>query len=160
MLFSVKIAEKTGYTTLIRIASFIFVIGITSSAFASSCQLFIICFFGIAGTCYGISAIPTLNCMWSHFSKKDTGKVSGIAFFFFSISSLIFTFIIFQVTNPDNRPGSISYKETASGDTVYLFDESISSKLPSTIIIMAIIVGISIIVGAFMITKKERIGKE
>lgn len=156
MLFSIKIAEKIGFERLVRVSCLTFILGIGMCAFVTKCEYFIVCFFGISGTSYGISAIPALNCMWSHYSKKSTGKVSGIVFFFFSVSGLLFTFIIYKIMNPNNQPGTINYREKQSGDTLHLFGEEISSKLPKTMVVLTSVIAACMLAGGMLITKRRQ----
>ena len=54
------------------------------------------------GLCYSLLVFPLFKCLWSHYSHAE-GKVTGILFAFFGLSTLIFLLSITYIINPDNQ---------------------------------------------------------
>lgn len=155
MIFSVQIAQRVGFSLLIRVCSVMFTVGILLSSLTKSFEHFIFCYLGISGTSYGLACIPSLTCLWSYFERTNYRKATGYAFFFFGMSSLLFTFIIYLVLNPNNEDGTILYQEIENGEQIWLFGRHISCKVPHLLRLMSLVVGLTIIPGSFLIKKKQ-----
>jgi hypothetical protein len=67
MFYSTRIAEKIGFRLLIRVCSILYPLGIYMTSLMTN--YFSFCFFYIAFalSSYSLSALPVLNCIWSHF---------------------------------------------------------------------------------------------
>lgn len=52
-------------------------------------------------TCFAISSIPILNCLWSQF-PNHLNKVSGSAVLFFSLGMIMWNMMFLHITNPNN----------------------------------------------------------
>ena len=64
----------------------------------------------LPGISYGLSMMPMLYCVWSHF-PKTTGNVTGIVMASFGLSSVVYNMIIIFMINPSNLHATLSYFE-------------------------------------------------
>ncbi len=101
MLSSTTLSRWFGYRRVIKacgilFASVPFIINVKLNPF-----LLGFCYQFIPISCLSISAVPVLNCLWSHFSNH-LNKVSGAAVLFFSLGTVTFNLIFALVVNPNN----------------------------------------------------------
>jgi hypothetical protein len=106
ILIATKFSSYMGYKSVIKWCAIFFslsplVINIKLNLFTLA--LF---FLLIPMSCFALSSIPILNCLWSQF-PKDLNKVSGSAVLFFSLGMILWNIIFFQIVNPDNKPAEI-----------------------------------------------------
>ena len=98
-------------------------------------------------TCFSLSAIPIINCLWSQF-PKDLNKVSGAAILFFSLGMITWNIIFFKVVNPDNLKADIDEENQA------YFSNEITDRLLTATNVIFVIAGSLYIGGSFLIQKK------
>lgn len=101
ILLATRCTRYFGYKTVIRTSAFIFslspyLINIWLNIFTVG--LF---FLFIPVTCFAISSIPILNCLWSQF-PNDLNKVSGSAVLFFALGMVVWNIVFTNVVNPHN----------------------------------------------------------
>jgi hypothetical protein len=106
VLIATKFSSYIGYKVVIRCCAIMFWI----SPFVLNIELnqFTLAFFFllIPMSCFALSSIPILNCLWSQF-PKDLNKVSGSAILFFSLGMITWNIIFFEIVNPENEPAVI-----------------------------------------------------
>ncbi|KAL4472029.1 hypothetical protein ABPG72_007078 [Tetrahymena utriculariae] len=152
-VLSVQLAEKFGFERIIRGCGILYILSIYLCVFMQTFNNFAIFYLLIGCTAFTISAIPILNCVWSHFDQNQSGKVSGLSFFCLSLSTIVTIFLFTAIINPDNNSPTITKKE---GDQeIKIFDEHISSRFQLTMIIINTIQAIFLIPGSLKITKKK-----
>lgn len=105
-LFSTRLTKAYGYQTVIRICSVIFALSPLMINIVINKFVVAFCYLFIPITCFGISSIPVLNCIWSQF-PKDLNKISGAAILFFSLGSIIWNIVFTAIINPNNDPAVI-----------------------------------------------------
>ena len=102
MFYSNKVADYVGQERLIRVCSVLYPLGIFLTGFQTSYVGFGIFYVIFALSSFSLSALPVLNCLWSHFEHQDAGKVSGLVFFFQGISGSIYSYLAYYLINPEN----------------------------------------------------------
>ena len=101
VLISTKLTAMFGYKNIIRACAIIFALSpylINLGLNEVTLGLF---YLFIPVTCFAISSIPVLNCLWSQF-PNDLNKVSGSAVLFFSLGMIIWNLTFLRITNPNN----------------------------------------------------------
>ena len=151
MVFSLNLAEKIGFENLIKICGFMYPFGIFCSAFSENFYLFSIFYVALTCTSFSLSCVPIITCLYSHF-PKDSGKVSGLLFFFNGMSSLFYSLCALKLINPNNVQADIEYSE--GGQSIYLFNKAISDNLPRCLLILSLIYAAFCISGSLFVTKK------
>lgn len=103
VLIATKFSSYMGYKAVIRWCAVIF--SLSPLVINISLNLFTLAFFFllVPMSCFALSSIPILNCLWSQF-PRDLNKVSGSAVLFFSLGMITWNIIFFQIVNPDNKP--------------------------------------------------------
>ena len=106
VLIATKFSSFMGYKTVIRWCAVIF--SLSPLVINFKLNLFTLAFFFllVPMSCFALSSIPILNCLWSQF-PKDLNNVSGSAVLFFSLGMIAWNIIFFQIVNPDNKPAVI-----------------------------------------------------
>jgi hypothetical protein len=112
MLLSTRFTRYFGYKQVIRTCGLIFslspfLINIWLNVFTMG--LF---FLFIPITCFAISSIPILNCLWSQF-PNDLNKVSGAAVLFFSSGMIVWNLVFTNIVNPHNMEAEITQHKQA-----------------------------------------------
>ena len=102
---------------------------------------------------FALLALPNLNCLWSHFDKAQSGRISGLAFFCQSISTILNIAIFTAIINPDNESPNVIIRE--GEQEVKLFDEAIASRFSMSLTIVNFLQALVLIPGVFKISKKE-----
>jgi len=106
ILIATKFSSYMGYKAVIRWCAVIF--SLSPLIINIKLNLFTLAFFFllVPMSCFALSSIPILNCLWSQF-PKDLNKVSGSAVLFFSLGMITWNIIFFQIVNPENKPAVI-----------------------------------------------------
>jgi len=106
VLIATKFSSYMGYKAVIRWCAVIF--SLSPLIINIKLNLFTLAFFFllVPMSCFALSSIPILNCLWSQF-PKDLNKVSGSAVLFFSLGMITWNIIFFQIVNPENKPAVI-----------------------------------------------------
>lgn len=100
-LFSTRFTAAYGYQSVIRVCSIIFTISPLILNIVMNKFVVALFYLYIPVTCFAISSIPVLNCIWSQF-HKDLNKISGAAILFFSLGTIIWNIIFTAIINPNN----------------------------------------------------------
>jgi len=100
-LYSIKIAEKLGFENLIRFCAFTQLFSLIIAPYMDTYLNFIIFYLIIVAIAYSLLGFPLLNCLWSHYNKTE-GKVTGILFGIFGLSTLLFLLLVTYLVNPYN----------------------------------------------------------
>ncbi len=106
VLLSTRLTVKFGYKRIIRTCALIFAFSpflINLGLNEVTLGLF---YLFIPITCFAISSIPILNCLWSQF-PNHLNKVSGLAVLFFSLGMITWNMIFLTLTNPKNELAEI-----------------------------------------------------
>ena len=106
VLIAARFSKYLGYKLVIRCCALLF--WISPLVLNIKLNLFTLAFFFllVPMTCFALSSIPILNCLWSQF-PKDLNKVSGSAILFFSLGMITWNIIFFVIVNPDNKPAEM-----------------------------------------------------
>lgn len=148
VLLATRFAACLGYKLIIRVCAFLF----TFVPFLLNIELNFVTlgafFLFVPMTCFAISSIPIINCLWSMF-PKDLNKVSGFAILFFSLGMIVWNLVFLQIVNPDNQPAVIDEQKQA------YFTEEISDRVVVAVNWIFGIAGIFYIWGSFLISKRE-----
>lgn len=99
-------------------------------------------------SCFALSSIPILNCLWSQF-PKDLNKVSGSAILFFSLGMITWNILFFVIVNPDNKPAEIDEHSQA------FFTKEISDRVIIATNWIFGIAGSFFVAGSYLIEKRE-----
>lgn len=70
---------------------------------------FILFYLVIVTLCYSFQAFPLLTIVWSHY-KKTEGKVTGMIFAVFGISTFGFIILITYIVNPTNDKAALEVR--------------------------------------------------
>ncbi|EGR34377.1 major facilitator superfamily protein, putative [Ichthyophthirius multifiliis] len=151
-LFAVNIAQKVGFERLIRTCAILYILCVLASAICQKYIYFFIFYNVFASVSYCMTAIPILNCAWSQFDKKDSGKITGMCLFCLSISALFSIFLFTYLINSQNGLAEIIKKE--GENEVRFFSQEISKKVPLALIQMGIFYSFLIIPGSLKIHKR------
>jgi hypothetical protein len=101
VLLSTRLTSYFGYKKVIRACALIFAFSpylINLGLNEFTLGLFYLL---IPISCFAISSIPILNCLWSQFSS-DLNKVSGSAVLFFALGMIVWNLMFSGLTNPHN----------------------------------------------------------
>jgi MFS family permease len=101
VLISTRLSAIFGYKRVIRVCALIFALSpylINLGLNEVTLGLF---YLFIPITCFAISSIPILNCLWSQF-PNDLNKISGLAVLFFALGMIVWNLIFLGLTNPHN----------------------------------------------------------
>lgn len=101
VLLSTKLTRIFGYKAIIRTCALVFAFSpflINLGLNEVTLGLF---YLFIPITCFAISSIPILNCLWSQF-PNDLNKVSGSAVLFFALGMIIWNLTFLGLVNPRN----------------------------------------------------------
>jgi Na+/melibiose symporter-like transporter len=101
VLASTRLTKRFGYKRVVRVCSFIFATAPFIINFNMNLVTLGLCYILIPVSCFAISSIPILNCLWSQF-PNDLNKISGLAVLFFSVGMIFWNMIFLHFTNPDN----------------------------------------------------------
>lgn len=63
---------------------------------------FVVFWMVIPITCFWMSGVPLINCLWTQF-PKDLNKVSGVAILVFSLGLIFWNLLFMMVVNPSNE---------------------------------------------------------
>jgi len=99
MLVATRLTGRYGYKYIIKICAIIFGVMPLMINFKLSLFMLGMCYLFIPVTCFSISSIPVLNCLWSQF-PKDLNKVSGSAVLFFALGMIMWNLIFLAIVNP------------------------------------------------------------
>jgi hypothetical protein len=110
ILAATRLTSQFGYLRVVRISAFVFMIAPLLINFKLSIVTLglFCCFLPISA--FAISSIPVVNCLWTQF-PKDMGKATGIAIFFFSMGSIIWSVLFMKIINPNNDKAIIDADE-------------------------------------------------
>ena len=147
VFLSARLGTLLGYKTVVRICACIF--AFSPYLINLSLNLFTMGLFYLLVpiTCFAISSIPVLNCLWSQF-PNDLNKVSGSAVLFFSLGMIIWNLTFVGITNPDNFKAEIVNEEA-------FFPPEISNNVFKASNVMFTLSGISFLIGSFLIEKRS-----
>ena len=151
VLLSSRLTVIFGYKKIIRACALIFALSpylINLGLNEVTLGLF---YLFIPITCFAISSIPILNCLWSQF-PNDLNKVSGSAVLFFSVGMIIWNMIFLNLTNPHNEVAEIDSNNNA------FFKADISDNVFKASNVMFACSGISFLIGSLLVEKKEDMG--
>lgn len=101
VLLSTRLTRIFGYKAIIRTCALVFAFSpflINLGLNEVTLGLF---YLFIPITCFAISSIPILNCLWSQF-PNDLNKVSGSAVLFFALGMIIWNLTFLGLVNPRN----------------------------------------------------------
>jgi len=101
VLMSTRLAKRFGYKRVVRVSSFIFAFAPFMINFSMNLITMGLCYILIPVSCFAISSIPILNCLWSQF-PNDLNKISGLAVLFFAVGMIVWNLIFLRFTNPGN----------------------------------------------------------
>jgi hypothetical protein len=147
VLMSTRLAKRFGYKLVVRVCSFIFALTPFIINFSMNLVTLGLCYILIPVSCFAISSIPILNCLWSQF-PNDLNKISGLAVLFFALGMIVWNLIFLQFTNPGNESAVIDSQNQA------FFSEQISQNIFKASNIMFAMSGACFISGSFLISKK------
>lgn len=110
LLITVPIANPfsrwIGYQNAIRICALLFFLSPMVINLVFNTLIFTIFWMIIPITCFCMSGIPLINCLWTQF-PKDLNKVSGLAILMFSVGIIVWNLLFMMAVNPDNAPASL-----------------------------------------------------
>jgi len=147
VLLATRFSSYLGYKTVIRICAVLFTLMPLVLNFKFNFVTLAVFFVFFPITCFSLSAIPIINCLWSQF-PKDLNKVSGAAILFFSLGMITWNIIFFKVVNPDNLKADIDEENQA------YFSNEITDRLLTATNVIFVIAGSLYIGGSFLIQKK------
>lgn len=98
-------------------------------------------------TCFCLSAIPVLNCLWTHF-KKDLSKISGVAVMAISVGMIFWNILFLYIVNPHNIGAEIDE------NGIPIFPEAVSKNVLKASNIVYAIAGLLNIMGSYIVSKK------
>ncbi|EGR30235.1 major facilitator superfamily protein, putative [Ichthyophthirius multifiliis] len=109
-LFSLQVCEKYGFEKIIKITMIINPICVLIGSYQKNFYIFAAFNTLISSISFGITAMPMLYCLWSHFPSK-TGNTTGIALASFGLATFFYSLIVTFIVNPQNLPANIEYEE-------------------------------------------------
>jgi len=112
MLLATRFSRYFGYKTVIRVSGLIFSLSPFLINFWLNIFTMGLFFLFIPITCFAISSIPILNCLWSQF-PNDLNKVSGSAVLFFASGMIVWNLIFTNIVNPNNVEANIDQHNQA-----------------------------------------------
>jgi hypothetical protein len=99
MIVSTRLTKKYGYKKVVRICGLIFSLSPYIINYKMNLFTLGLCYLLIPISCFAISSVPVLNCLWSQF-PKDLNKISGAAVLFFAIGTILWNLLFLFFTNP------------------------------------------------------------
>ncbi|KAM3137441.1 hypothetical protein pb186bvf_010414 [Paramecium bursaria] len=148
-VYSISLGQYFGIVRMIRGCALIQLITLLIAPYQKTYIMFILFFLIIVGLCYSLLVFPLLKCLWSHYSHTE-GKVTGILFAFFGLSTLIFLLSITYIINPDNQHAT---------ETIYkglqeykFFTPEDVENVPNAVMITGIAAGLSSTIGSLFIS--------
>ena len=153
MLLSTTLSKRFGYQRVIRICAIIWalfplIINIKLSLFTLG-----FCFLFVPVSCFSISSVPVLNCLWSQF-PKDLNKVSGFAVLFFALGAILWNLVFVAIVNPNNTEAVIDDQKQA------YFPQEVADRIFLASNIVMLSGAVCFIAGSWMVERREGAGEE
>lgn len=101
-LFSIQLGKKIGMVRLIRIGVAVFCTSLITSSLVENIYVFIIFYSVICGAAIGLVMIPIFYIIYDGFGIINSGKVTGVLFACFGLSSAFFNILDTEIINPHN----------------------------------------------------------
>jgi hypothetical protein len=95
-------ARWVGYQRAIRLCAVIFLLSPMVINLELNLTTFVVFWMVIPITCFMLSGIPLINCLWTQF-PRHLNKVSGIAILTFSLGLIFWNLLFMMVVNPENE---------------------------------------------------------
>jgi len=101
VLIATTVSKIFGYQKIIRICAVVYTFAPLLLNFKFNLFTLGMFWLLIPVSCFALSSIPILNCLWSQF-PKDLNKVSGLAVLFFAVGMIVWNLIFMAICNPNN----------------------------------------------------------
>ncbi|KAM3142213.1 hypothetical protein pb186bvf_005622 [Paramecium bursaria] len=147
-IFSVKLAKKIGFRTLIRLICILQFLALLLAPYSEKYQQFIFLYFLVFGIGYSFIAFPVVTCIWSHFKEKE-GKVTGLLFGVFGLATFCFVILITYIVNPSNERATLAIDPLKPEIKYFSYD--VASNAPLAAQVVGIIAGTLSLIGGFLI---------
>ena len=139
---------------LIRIGVAVFCTSLITSSLVENIYVFIIFYSVICGAAIGLVMIPIFYIIYDGFGIINSGKVTGVLFACFGLSSAFFNILDTEIINPHNQQATIPYKEGINN--TYIFDKDVALNVPYAIFVSGILASILAVPGSFLIKTRGK----
>jgi hypothetical protein len=141
-------SRRFGYKNIVRVCAVLFMtVPLIINAHLNFFTLGL-CFLFLPVSCFALSSIPVLNCLWSQF-PQSLNKVSGSAVLFFALGMIVWNMLFLGMVNPDNVTAEIDESGQA------YFGEDIGNRVFSATNAMFLSSGTCFVIGSLLISKRS-----